>query len=138
MKGERRRLRLGLTPAHPHVGTQLCLKVLSGSTRHLGLLLSQVGEARGQGLGVFWSEETLKHSFWEKETNIVPSQRVFLPVALSSLFCWIISGTHWSLHSPDVPGSGVQGALKTAYAFSACPQLAVESMRSQDSAVPFA
>lgn len=36
------------------------LKVLPGLASHVGLLLDQVEEGQLEGLGVLWSEETLK------------------------------------------------------------------------------
>lgn len=54
-------------PTHLHVGTRLCLKVLYGLTSHVGWQLNQVGQGQVDGLRMFWSEETLKCSFWEKE-----------------------------------------------------------------------
>lgn len=40
-------------------------------------------------------------------------------LGLNTLFCWVIDGVHWSLHSPEVPGSVSKGALKAAFAFLA-------------------
>lgn len=67
VEGEWRRLKPGLAPAHLQVGTRLCLKVLYGLASHAGHPLNQVGEGQVDWLGMLWSEETLKCSFWEKE-----------------------------------------------------------------------
>lgn len=57
--------------------TRLCLKVLPGLASNVGLLLDQVEEGQVEGLGVLWSEETLKRSFWEKETEkLFPSEKL--------------------------------------------------------------
>lgn len=59
-------MKLGLAPAHFQIGTWLGLRAVSELASHIGLLLHQLGEGQVEGFRVFWSEETLKCSLWEK------------------------------------------------------------------------
>lgn len=57
--------------------TWLSFKVLPGLASHVGLLLNPVEEGQVEGLGMFWSEETLKFSFWEETEKLFPFKRLF-------------------------------------------------------------
>lgn len=74
----------------------------------------------------------------EGHGKAVPSPRVGLPAQPEHP---VLLGDWWSsqrLHSPEVPGGSVQGALKAASSFSVHIQLTVEGTRYWDSVSLFA
>lgn len=111
-------MKLGLAPLHLQVGTQLCLKVVSGLASHR-LPLNQVGEGKVEELRMSWSEpKDFEMFFWgEGNRKVIPCQKVGLPARPEHA---VLLGDSRSSLEPAQPRSPCKGwSLKAAFAFLA-------------------
>lgn len=88
------------------------VQVCTQLTRDIGYSLK---EKRQRGAG---SKEIWKYSFWKEDMKNPLQGLGFLP-RLSTQFCWVIGGVLRRLHSPEVPGANIQGALQAPLSFQA-------------------